>query len=472
VEKRARSTRRGAEIERSASRSAQASGFGARRARSCCFRTDCRHRHRLSLQPCSAALHWLAQTNLTQASALLDAVGGDEALAAQILTVARQSPRYQGREVLMAQILSSLKHADSATGPSRDGITGELRSLAQRLETMRQPTDTAPGIAALREQPGVTLRSDAAARSAYNGPDHWLQTKEGLLVPDGGRLRGDSKKLWSRLVSKFGELPAQRLFDAKVRGNVLSVLDVLDRVGSKASLKEEDLAALHYVAITRGQRWFARADPKLAPRGAHDFVHSLTGAGVSEFQEKISDFVIWLGQGLVMHNDAHGALLPRETTLRSLVAKIDFGKMLVPSDVSTLDVDRYDKPPSAVKIEEELQAKGYLAHLDNGERRQLQTLFYESSLQSSYTRIVQEYAATGYRARFVAEHEVWARQLTQLLSRAAERQRPSEDSLMQATARYVARHPIYSADEGRSQDLRTWYRQELRAVQRELGLPP
>jgi hypothetical protein len=470
MEKRARSTRRAAEIERSASRSAQASGFGARRARSCCFRTDCRHRHRLSLQPCSAALHWLAQTNLTQASALLDAVGGDEALAAQILTVARQSPRYQGREVLMAQILSSLKHADSATGPSRDGITGELRSLAQRLETMQQPAGTAAGTAALREQPGVTLRSDAAARSAYNSPDHWLQTKEGLLVPDGWQLRDASKKLWSRLVSKFGELPAQRLFDAKVRGNALSVLDVLDRVGSKASLQRADLAALHYVAITRGQRWFARADPKLEPLGAHDFVHSLTGAGVSKFQEEINDFVIGLGEQLARNNNAHDALLPRETTLRSLVAQIDFGKTLVPPDVPTLDVDRYDKPPSAVKIEEELQAKGHLAHLDNGERRQLQALFYESSLQSGYSRIVQEYAATGDRARYVAEHGRWARELTQLLHRAAERQRPSEDSLMQATARYLAMYRLY--DETSNPDLRTWYRQELRAVQRELGLPP
>jgi hypothetical protein len=98
---------------------------------------------------------WLAQMNQTQASAMLAALGGSDAHAAQALALAKGQPRWQGEEPLLAQMLAMPEHLRAVN---------EAIGRSDQLAALRQLRSLAAQYAALQESPAPTAPAARLAR--------------------------------------------------------------------------------------------------------------------------------------------------------------------------------------------------------------------------------------------------------------------------------------------------------------------
>jgi Fic/DOC family len=85
--------------------------------------------------------HWLAQSHLTAATRIQQALNGDESKAARVFALAQRLPEYRGHELLLARLLATHERA-SALGPQAGAaqlraVIGELRSLAAEHAALR-----------------------------------------------------------------------------------------------------------------------------------------------------------------------------------------------------------------------------------------------------------------------------------------------------------------------------------------------
>jgi hypothetical protein len=93
--------------------------------------------------------HWLAQSHLTQATRIQQALNGDESKAARVHALAQRLPEYRGHELLLARLLATHERA-SALGPRAGAaqlraVIDELRSLAGEHAALKSRTPGAHG---------------------------------------------------------------------------------------------------------------------------------------------------------------------------------------------------------------------------------------------------------------------------------------------------------------------------------------
>jgi hypothetical protein len=219
---------------------------------------------------------WLAQANQSFAHEMLSIAAGAghaadaDAWAASVLACAH-------RRGLNSSSLSTLA-ARMAALPSHAPDPAELRRMAVAFD---KATTSASAT-----QP-VPMKTEQAARIAFNRPAHWSRAAEGQLAPNIPRLHGASASAWLLLAAKFGGGLAKSMFDACVRGGAMAVIKVMDDAGSSQRLSLRDLAGLQQVAHSSGAR--PELTKPLAGPFVHDVMHVFGAYGVSEVEEQMGD---------------------------------------------------------------------------------------------------------------------------------------------------------------------------------------
>jgi hypothetical protein len=240
----------------------------------------------IAANPCTHKMNvfahwWLAQTNQSLAYRMLSIAADTghtadaDAWAASVLAWAHRRGLASGSlPVLAAQIAALPGHAPD---PS------ELRRMAVALDKASKSLSTT--------QP-VPMKTEQAARDAFNRPAHWSLMADGRLAPNISRLHGESASSWLLLTAKFGSQLAQSMFDACVRGGAMAVIKVMDSAGSSKRLSLRDLAGLQQVAH------YSNAQPEwtqpLGEHILHDSMHVFGAYGVSEIEEQMGDRFIQL----------------------------------------------------------------------------------------------------------------------------------------------------------------------------------
>jgi hypothetical protein len=171
------------------------------------------------------------------------------------------------------------EHALAPTDTATRAALDTQIHLTRRMVDEHHRTSDAPLPSASELTPP---RSDAQALVAYNHPTHWIQRPSGMFGPDKNHLMGESALAWSRLTTKFGEPLAERLFDAGVRGGVMSQIHLLDAAGSDKSLSIRDEAELQGIARSDGKA----GELKLT---LHEIGHAISGYGPAVIEEVRGD---------------------------------------------------------------------------------------------------------------------------------------------------------------------------------------
>jgi hypothetical protein len=392
--------------------------------------------------------------------------GDADAWAARALACAQQRGLGAGLMPLLAARLLAL--------PGGATSVADLRRLAVDLAGARIGR---PAAAA------VLLKTDEQARAAFNHPQHWSRTPQGLLLPI-GPLQGASADAWGGLTKKFGDALAQRMFDAQVRGGALAVIEAMDQAGSQMPPTDDDLAALHFVAFSDGSFGLDRADRP------HDEEHTFTGAGVSWVEETYNNYAISATSGLKTPIDALRPLHQQP----ELVAEVRSRSRQRPTDHDfwlhlhvAVDASEMDGPPAeaAAQTERELQIDGYLAHLNAVQRNQLRSMIYDAAakaprpmaagggdaqptLEGIASRFARSNQSGRDRDQFECDLATWSARATDLLVGAAQGNRLPDDALLQSAARLFAFKLCRARYPGG--DLRVHYLPVLREVQTALDL--
>jgi hypothetical protein len=394
--------------------------------------------------------------------------GGDDAAASA-------SIRQEGAGTTAGRLLVRLGLPD----------LGALQARLNEVPGLRTP----PAFAQTATRPdAVPLRAEPAARATYNNPPHWISTADGTLVPDAARLQGHSARLWAALGQEFGVPLAQQMFNAQVRGGAVAVIAARNASGGMKRLGTDDLAALHFVAITDGGA--ALGVPAItlpAPERPHDEEHAFTGFGVSWVQEAYNSCVLDALTDLNQAVDTSQPLRQQPRTVAELRVRLDRGLAeLEFESYLRVHVDRTSlkgtSAAAAAGVERDLEDEGYLAHLNPSQREQLRAMLYGSqshprqaaavrrgSVSPTLQTIAVRFAARGDEAECDRSLAAWSRRATGLLVSAAEASRLPTEALRQSAARLfayklcMARHP--------NADLRVEYPTVLREVQEAFGLP-
>jgi hypothetical protein len=324
----------------------------------------------------------------------------------------------------------------------------EVAALGQQLATPNAPAvlslQRIRQLATERAQPApavatpiavnAPMRSAEAARTAFNHPDHWRDAGAGKVAPNVARLEGTSALAWQDLTQKFGAPLATALFDIKARGSsVTSLIQALEKSGSKLSLTPRDLAHLQYVCFTDG-----RVKEGVALLTLHDAFHTY---GTSVFEEMYGDahtegLVRSLFAGTASSKIAVNPNLP--LSAQPLVVaqlkeriKTDFASV-APGNLTyeirenfyqtddfgyeSFKHDWYASPSSnPQQLEKIVNASGAFANLDAATRTQITALIYDKNDPNSFASISRELearmAAKPYAAGF------WPPTFTAWLSR-------------------------------------------------------
>jgi hypothetical protein len=435
---------------------------------------------------------WLRQTNHELAGRLLAAANRAEprdpdSWAARALVVAEQRGLRDGSSILLAAEMAST----ASLGPSSNDVN-HLRSLAMALHGgSAAPALPIGGAASSLGAPVVHLRSEPAARSAYNHPGHWISTADGKLALDASRLHGESARLWAGLTTEFGAALAQSMFDAHVHGGAVAVIDAMNAAGSTKRLTQDHLAALHFVAFADGH---SSTDPfgvfVATPDRPHDEEHAFTGFGVSWVEETYNNYAFEAARNYEAPVAATRPLRQQPQLVAELRSR--WRRQLREFDFRSnlhvfVDPGTVSGPPAAAaaRTERELQADGFLAHLSAAQRNELRSMLYgrgatPSSPQAGEDKaeaewptletIAARFANGGNEDRLHSDLAYWSNRVTNLLVRAAEGNRLPDEVLLQSAARLFAfrlcqtRHP--------DSDLRVHYPPALHEVLTVLGLSP
>jgi hypothetical protein len=377
----------------------------------------------------------------------------------------------------------------AALGPSSSDVN-RLRSLAMALRGgSSAPAVPTSGAASSLDAPVAHLRSEPAARSAYNHPAHWISAADGKLWPDTSRLYGQSARLWADLTTELGAGLAQTLFDAHVRGGAPAVIAAMDAAGSTQRLTVDHLAALHFVALTDGSpSLWGRPDAQPVPERNHDAAHAVTGFGTSRVQETYNNLAIEATIAASALFDAERPMTQQPERAAELLESVNRGLAdlnFEPLLRVAMTEDQLIGTPRQIAGDEEkrLQATGYLAHLDPAERESLRSMLYgPSRLQMGGLTIYSEdapptleviamrYEKGGDRFRLDRELSAWSRRVSDMLVTAAKRHRAPDAELRQSVARMFA-FKICMARNAVG-DVRVEFPRVLREVQQALGLPP
>jgi prophage maintenance system killer protein len=121
--------------------------------------------HAATLARMNTRSHWLAQSHLTAATQIQQALNGDESKAAHVHALAQRLPEYRGHELLLARLLATHERA-SALGPQVGAaqlraVLDELRSLAREHAALRNSDGTL-----IKRQPDAAKPVSAAVTPA------------------------------------------------------------------------------------------------------------------------------------------------------------------------------------------------------------------------------------------------------------------------------------------------------------------
>ena len=299
---------------------------------------------------------------------------------------------------------------DTAT---RAALDTQIHLTRRMVSEQHRSSNSPPAQAAELTPP----RSNAQALVAYNHPTHWLQRPTGVFAPNKNLLAGESAQAWSRLTTKFGEPMAERLFDAGVRGGVMSQINLLDAARSDKTLGLRDEAELQGIA---------RSDSKAGALELtlHDVGHGTAGYGAAVIEEVKGDgfaeFLlteVFAGEPSVnaeaeaskdaskVRIDLSQPLAEQPSVVRNLSARIHNGARRMSSDEIGWEVKKLlitttrtgafsttelahnwtGRSPSenAREMENILEKNGQLAHLGPDARARIRELIY-SDMPSSF----------------------------------------------------------------------------------------
>jgi hypothetical protein len=413
------------------------------------------------------------QSNLTQANEMLRIAHGlgvpdADTWAARVLACARSAglATDTGPLAVARQV---------ATASGRRLSAGEVRALAQAADAAHAGNAS-------------RLRDDAAARTTYNDPPHWIKTAEGRLVPDASRLKGYAAYEWEGLTTEFGTSLAQTLFDAHVRGGALAVIAAMNAAGSTKRLTASHLAALHFVALTDAGTGDLSGKTSPIPRTYHDATHAITGFGPSRFDEAQNNFAILSTNSDSAPFDLMRPMAQQPQRLTEFrngawqrLQALEFERIF---QIALAADDLTGTPRQmAGEVARRLRAGGYLAHLDAQEHESLRSMLYGPSrvqlggltiyrddAPPTLEVIAEQFERSGDRAGFDRELSAWSQRASDVLVAAAKRHRAPDADLEQSVARLLAFKICLARNT--SPDLRVEFPRVLREVQQALGLPP
>jgi hypothetical protein len=383
---------------------------------------------------CAHRLLWrLRQSNRTHVAQVLAAAEGvgtrgnaDDVAAKALAWVSVEQLVRAVRMAAQADQMGRLADAVQASGAApgdvatRAALDAEIHITRRMVDNNRRSSDAPPASASSL----TPARTNAQVQVAYNHPAHWLLSPSGLFAPVKNRLVGESAQAWARLSTKFGEPLAEQLFDASVRGNVMSQIALLDAANSSRSLSLRDAAELQAIARSDGNA----GELKLT---LHDVGHATTGYGPAPIQETAGDhFAEFLltdlfgdksyldsippafREALQVRIDVNRPLSEQPAVMRDLPALIEkrwrrsgadqlgwevqklFYKTLpVEIFMTELNQDWTGRSPSenARELERVLTTNGQLAHLGPQARERIKALIYPTDGYSSFASICKNF---------------------------------------------------------------------------------
>lgn len=151
--------------------------------------------------------HRLAQSHQSEFSAMLDALGGDEARAARVWAAAVTSSKFRGNELLATQMLGALELANARAGQAP---ASELRALAQQTANLASTWTDAQivdAVAALAQRHGITAPNQIAVMKD-------LLQRPGLGQHERVEALGQSRGVMSNCITAIAKtlgLPSRNL---------------------------------------------------------------------------------------------------------------------------------------------------------------------------------------------------------------------------------------------------------------------
>jgi hypothetical protein len=445
------------------------------------------------------------QSNLTQANEMLrmahDLGAPDaDAWAARVLACAHSAGLVTGTGPLLVARRVAIAHG--RWSPAR-----ELRELAHAAG--------ATNAANAANAAASALRDDAAARSAFNHPAHWVATANGRLAPDASQLRNESARAWTAATRKFGPDLALTMFDANIRGGTMAVIAAMDATGSRQTLTVRDIAELQYVSFTSGSPGALGVNALDAPT-LHDAAHSIAGYGVSvhqeihgdDFSEALINDLFGIEPEIAINRGAPLDQQPSVALQLSQLIDVRFANVSIDSLLQEIEPSfitsssagpqlshGWSESPAAnaKRAEQILDANGLLAHLAPAGRRAVLSLIYGAQRPHTFEAIATRWARGGDRQQFAQDVDSWLDDVADRLRSVSSGSLMSRGEFGQYAAKAVAFGLLLDRtapgslvmgplDTGlgdtdlpialRQLDLRTAYPPVLREVQRALGLRP
>jgi hypothetical protein len=340
----------------------------------------------------------------------------------------------------IGRLADAVKASGAAPGDValRAALDAEIHITGRMVDNNRRSGDAPPASASSL----TPARTNAQVQVAYNHPAHWLLRPSGLFAPATNRLAGESAQAWARLSAKFGEPLAEQLFDASVRGGVMSQIALLHSARSGQSLSLRDAAELQAIARSDGNA--GALDLTL-----HDVGHATAGYGPAPIQETAGDhFAEFLltdlfedksyldgippayREALQVRIDVNRPLSEQPAVMRDLPALIDmywrrsgadqlgwevqklfYTRLPVEIFMTKLNQDWAGRSPNenARELEKVLTTNGQLAHLGPQARERIKALIYPTDGYSSFASICKNFDPATNPASFQRMFVDWVR---------------------------------------------------------------
>ncbi len=367
---------------------------------------------------------------------------------AQMLAGAKRHGFEQDGQALLWAQVAAFKHQKL---PSAQAVQAS-RQLAGALHVV-----SAGGAAP--DQTRSMTRSTRQTLVAYNHPTHWSVNSQGRFAPQAKQLQGDSLSAWNRIQSKFGSALSVSLFDSNVRGGAVTMMALMDKVGSQQTLTVRDTADLQYVALTDGGA--THHAPSVYEPTLHDAAHTAASYGVSALAEMYGDahtedmlrslfksqpaVGLDTARSLLRQPEASQALSRHITAVYNRLSVNHMAtlveKTFVSSSSSQLRLNHnWTQSPgeNAKKAEQVLQANGLLAHLDASSLRSLKSMVYGANKPDTFESIASRFAKSGDPSQFAREIKTWSSAVGHLVARGATKQAMSEAQFKNKAASSIA----------------------------------